>query len=67
MDAVKGSKRPIRSPAQVTNSYIAGLPSNVAVSYSDYSSVTLTWSSIANALDYAVYMNSKQVLELPPY
>ncbi|KAL4767248.1 hypothetical protein BDW60DRAFT_220679 [Aspergillus nidulans var. acristatus] len=40
--------------------------SNMAVSSSDYSSVTLTWSSVMNALGYAVYINSKQVLELPP-
>jgi hypothetical protein len=63
--AIKGGKPPIRSPAQVTNSYIAGIPSDVAVSSSDYSSVTLTWSAVANALGYAVYMNGKQVLELP--
>ncbi|KAL2856115.1 SGNH hydrolase-type esterase domain-containing protein [Aspergillus pseudodeflectus] len=63
--AVKGGKPPVRSPAQVTNSYIAGIPSDVAVSSSDYSSVTLTWSAVANALGYAVYMNGKQVLELP--
>ncbi|KAL4981835.1 hypothetical protein BDW68DRAFT_171758 [Aspergillus falconensis] len=63
--AVKGGKPPVRSPAQVTNSYIAGIPSDVAVSSSDYSSVTLTWSAVANALGYAVYMNGIQVLELP--
>ena len=53
-----------RDPIAVTNSYIAGLPSDVAVFFSDYSSVTLTWSSVANALGYAVYMNSEQVLKL---
>ena len=63
--AVTGGTPPIRDLAEVTNSYIAGLPSDVAVFSSDYSSVTLTWSSVANALGYAVYMNGEQVLELP--
>ncbi|KAL5045824.1 SGNH hydrolase-type esterase domain-containing protein [Aspergillus fruticulosus] len=39
---------------------------SVTVAASDYSSVTLNWSSVANALGYAVYMNGNQVLELPP-
>ncbi|KAJ0414504.1 Spherulation-specific family 4-domain-containing protein [Aspergillus carlsbadensis] len=63
--AVDGGSPPIKDPAEVTSSYVAGLPSDVAVSSSDYSSVTLTWSSVANALGYAVYKDGKQVLELP--
>lgn len=47
-------------------SYVAGIPSNAAVSSSDYSSVTFTWSSVGNALGYAVYKNGAVVLELPP-
>jgi hypothetical protein len=63
--AVPGGKPRIDDPAQVTGSYVAGLPSNAVVSSSDYSSVTLTWSSVENALGYAVYKNGAQVLELP--
>ncbi|KAL4873102.1 Spherulation-specific family 4-domain-containing protein [Aspergillus spectabilis] len=63
--AVTGGTPPIRDPVEVTNSYVAGLPSDVTVASSDYSSVTLTWSLVANALGYAVYMNGEQVLELP--
>jgi hypothetical protein len=65
MDEVSGGKPSIDEPAKVTGSYVAGLPSNAAVSSSDYSSVTLTWSSVANALGYAVYKNGEQVLDLP--
>jgi len=63
--AIPGGKPRINNPVRVTGSYIAGLPSNVVVSSSDYSSVTLTWSSVGNALGYAVYKNGAQVLELP--
>ncbi|KAB8213185.1 Spherulation-specific family 4-domain-containing protein [Aspergillus novoparasiticus] len=63
--AVSGGTPPISSPAKITNSYVAGLPSDVVISSSDYSSVTLTWSPVANALGYAVYKDSVQVLELP--
>jgi hypothetical protein len=65
LGVVTGGKPPVREPADVTNSYVAGLPGDVTVASSDYSSVTLTWSSVPNALGYAVYMNSQQVLELP--
>ncbi|KAJ5098656.1 hypothetical protein N7532_005657 [Penicillium argentinense] len=65
MDEVSGGKPSIGDPAKVTGSYVAGLPSNAVVSSSDYSSVTLTWSSVANALGYAVYKDGEQVLELP--
>ncbi|KAB8198899.1 hypothetical protein BDV34DRAFT_218516 [Aspergillus parasiticus] len=53
--AVPGGTPPIHDVAKATSSYVAGLPSNVAVFSSDYTSVTLTWSSVANALGYAVY------------
>jgi len=63
--AIPGGKLRINNPVRVTGSYIAGLPSNVVVSSSDYSSVTFTWSSVGNALGYAVYKNGAQILELP--
>jgi hypothetical protein len=63
--AVSGSKPRIDNPDEVTGSYVAGLPSDVVVSSSDYTSVTLTWSSVANALGYAVYKDGTLVLELP--
>ncbi|KAL3457245.1 Spherulation-specific family 4-domain-containing protein [Aspergillus heterothallicus] len=65
LSAVEGGTPPIRNPAKITNSHVAGLPGDLAVVSSDYSSVTLGWSSVANALGYAVYMNDEQVLELP--
>jgi len=66
LNAVPGGKPGIDDPAKFTGSYVAGVPSNAAVSSSDYSSVTLTWSSVGNALGYAVYKNGAVVLELPP-
>jgi mRNA degradation ribonuclease J1/J2 len=63
--AVSDDMSLINNPAKVTSSYITGLPSDVVVFSSDYSSVTLTWSSVKNALSYAVYMNSAQILKLP--
>ncbi|KAL4874381.1 Spherulation-specific family 4-domain-containing protein [Aspergillus karnatakaensis] len=63
--AVSGGTPPINDPSELGGSYVAGLPADVAVSASDYSSVTLTWSSVANALGYAVYKNGEQILELP--
>jgi hypothetical protein len=65
LDVMAGGKPPTKDPTKVSGSYVAGLPGDVAVASSDYSSVTLTWSSVANALGYAVYMNGEQVLELP--
>ncbi|KAJ5472724.1 hypothetical protein N7530_006725 [Penicillium desertorum] len=65
IDAVPGGTPLIGDPDKATGSYVAGLPSDVAVSTSDYSSVTLTWSSVANALGYAVYKDGVLVLELP--
>ncbi|KAL3429451.1 Spherulation-specific family 4-domain-containing protein [Aspergillus tetrazonus] len=64
--AVSGGTPLIKGPADVTSFYVAGLPGDVTVAASEYSSVTLDWSSVANALGYAVYMNGNQVLELPP-
>ncbi|OGM39733.1 hypothetical protein ABOM_012127 [Aspergillus bombycis] len=65
ISAVPGGTPPIKNSAKATSSYVAGLPSDVVVSSSDYSSVTLTWSSVANALGYAVYKDGALVLELP--
>jgi hypothetical protein len=58
ISAVPSGTPPIGDPAKATSSYVASLPSDVIVSSSDYSSVTLTWSSAANALGYAVYKNA---------
>ena len=63
--AVIGGKPRTNDPAEFTGSYVASVPSNAVVSSSDYSSVTLTWSSVGNALGYAVYKDGTQVLELP--
>ncbi|OQE02263.1 hypothetical protein PENSOL_c002G03972 [Penicillium solitum] len=63
--AVPGGTPPINDLAKAASSYADGLPSDVAVSSSDYSSVTLTWSSVANALGYGVYKDGTLVLELP--
>ncbi|KAI2733367.1 CAZyme family GH135 [Penicillium roqueforti] len=63
--AVPGGTPLIGNPAKATSSHVAGLPSDVAISSSDYSSVTLTWSSVSNALGYAVYKDGALVLELP--
>jgi hypothetical protein len=66
LSAVAGGKPPIQSAPKLGGSYVAGVPSDLSVTESDYTSVTLQWSSVANALGYAVYMNGAQVLELPP-
>ncbi|KAK6810467.1 hypothetical protein RU639_013800 [Aspergillus parasiticus] len=63
--AVSGGTPPIHDVAKATSSYVAGLPSDVAVFSSDYTSVTLTWLSVANALGYVVYKDGALVLELP--
>jgi hypothetical protein len=63
--AVSGGKPYVDEPTQAAGSNVAGLPSDVVVSSSDYSSVTLTWSSVENALGYAVYKDGAQILELP--
>lgn len=65
ISTVSGGTPPIDDLPKVTSSYVAGLPSDAVVSFSDYSSVTLTWSSVENALGYAIYKNGAQVLELP--
>lgn len=65
MAAVPGGKPLIADPAKATGDYVAGLPSDAAVSFSDYSSVTLTWSPVGNALGYAVYQDGALILELP--
>lgn len=65
ISAVQGGTPPVNDPAKLTSSYVAGLPSDTIVSSSDYSSVTLAWSSVENALGYAIYQNGAQVLELP--
>ncbi|CBF79024.1 spherulin 4 family protein [Aspergillus nidulans FGSC A4] len=66
--AVSGGTPLIKGPADVTSFYVAGLPGDVTVAASDYSSVTLDWSSVANALGYAVYrqMEQNQDAFLPP-
>ncbi|XMA20860.1 hypothetical protein WAI453_013651 [Rhynchosporium graminicola] len=68
VNAVAGGKPHITSPAEATGSqvHVAGIPSDSIVSSSDYSSVTLGWSAVGDALGYAVYMNGTQILELPP-
>ncbi|EHL03307.1 hypothetical protein M7I_0522 [Glarea lozoyensis 74030] len=65
--AVAGGKPRAADPATFSGSYVAGLPADAAVSSSDYSSVTLTWSSVGSALGYAVYKNGVRVVELPPF
>jgi len=65
LDAVPGGTPLINDPATVTSSSVVGLPSDAVVYSSDYSSVILTWSSVENALGYAVYKDGVQVLELP--
>jgi hypothetical protein len=63
--AVPGGKPRIDDPAKVSGSPVGGLPGDATVSSSDYSSVTLTWTPVGNALGYAIYKNGAQVLELP--
>jgi hypothetical protein len=64
--AVSGGKVLKNSATALGGSYVAGVPSDAKVTASDYTSVTITWSSVANALGYAVYQNGALVLELPP-
>jgi len=66
ISAVSGGKPSIADPDKAVGSYVAGLPSNAAVSFSDYSSVILTWSAVGSALGYGVYLNGALILELPP-
>ncbi|OAL43327.1 hypothetical protein IQ07DRAFT_464733, partial [Pyrenochaeta sp. DS3sAY3a] len=65
MAAVSGGKV-LKNPAsQLGGSYVSGLPGDAKVISSDYTSATITWSPVPNALGYAVYQNGALVLELP--
>lgn len=66
MASVAGGVPLVQKPADLPGSYVAGLPGDTSVTFSDYSSVKLQWSAVANASGYAVYKNDVLVLELPP-
>lgn len=65
MAAVSGGRVHVNPAKQADGSYVAGIPGDAAVIASDYTSVTITWSPVANALGYAVYQNGGLVLEMP--
>jgi hypothetical protein len=65
MSAVAGGTVSIGSTPEVGGQYIPGLAIPTVLS-SDYTSVTLTWSAVPDALGYAVYQGGALVLELPP-
>jgi len=66
MTAVSGGKVLVSAATKLGGSYVAGVPGDAQVIASDYTSVTMTWSPVANALGYAVYQSGALVLELPP-
>jgi hypothetical protein len=66
MNAVSGGKVLKNAATVLGGSYVAGVPSDANVIASDYTSATITWSSVAGALGYAVYQNGALVLEIPP-
>ncbi|KAF2223372.1 Spherulation-specific family 4-domain-containing protein [Elsinoe ampelina] len=65
MATVQGGNVGIAVPKELGGSYVAGLPGDTTITASDYTSVTIVWSPVANALGYAVYQNSQLVLEMP--
>lgn len=65
MSAVGGGKVLKGTAPALGGSYVAGLPSDASVIASDYTSATITWTKVANALGYAVYQNGALVLEMP--
>lgn len=65
MRAVLGGTVRKDSAPSLGSSYVAGIPSDAKIIASDYTSATITWSPVANALGYAVYQNGALVLEMP--
>lgn len=49
----------------VAGSAPPGVPANLVLTASDYTSASLTWTGAANALRYQVYMNGRVVAGLP--
>lgn len=66
MGAISGGQVQSGSAKALGASYLAGFPADSQVTASDYTSVTLTWSPVSDALGYGVYKNDALVLELPP-
>jgi hypothetical protein len=65
MSAVQGGSAPVAEAAAKVGGPAADTPGSLPVTASDYSPVSLSWGSAANAVGYNVYMNGKQVLSLP--
>ncbi|KAH8780980.1 Spherulation-specific family 4-domain-containing protein [Diaporthe sp. PMI_573] len=65
MSAVEGGSAPVTEAVAPAGGPAAATPGTLSVTSSDYSSVSLSWGSSANAVAYNVYMNGKQVLSLP--
>ncbi|OAK94553.1 hypothetical protein IQ06DRAFT_286666 [Phaeosphaeriaceae sp. SRC1lsM3a] len=65
MSAVSGGKVLKGDAPKSSGSEVSGVPGDAKVIASDYTSATITWSAVANALGYAVYQNGNLVLELP--
>jgi hypothetical protein len=65
MGAVSGGKVLKNAAPTSGGSEVAGVPGDSTVISSDYTSATITWSAVANALGYAVYQNGQLVLEMP--
>lgn len=63
--AIEGGSPPITDAAAAVGGPAADVPGTLSVTASDYSSVSLSWGSAANAVGYNVYTNGKQVLSLP--
>lgn len=65
MNAVSGGQVRKDEATALGGSYVTGLPSDAKIITSDYTSATITWSPVANALGYAVYQSGALVLEMP--
>ncbi|KAL2062145.1 hypothetical protein VTL71DRAFT_6411 [Oculimacula yallundae] len=65
MSTMQGGKVRKDAATSVGGSYVAGVDATVIAS--DYTSVTITWPPVANALGYAVFQNDKLVMEMPAF
>lgn len=65
MDTVEGGEPYVADPTSFDGEYIRGLPEDVHVVASDYSSVTLGWTEGDDSHGYAVYLDDELILELP--
>jgi hypothetical protein len=67
MNAVSGGSPKVASVSATSGGPGASTPGGLSVVSFEYTSVTLSWSTAANAIGYNVYVNGKSSLSLPAY